>query len=1173
MEKDINLNCKKNSYKFYGKYKKKDDKIEIEIEKTNNTIPSVIILEEKNKIIDKWFHISDIHIPERKGFNDYKILFDELFKKIKKYGKPYENTIILITGNLLDKGAFSMDPKTHELCCYFYEGMLNYCDIFTIHGNRDLIGSTKYSNNNPLEHIIGNNFSKKFKNKSYILNNNSNYVYNDIVLCPTQYNTRELTKCVVKNKFSIGLYNGLIYNQIEKEFFSVEDFEKNYDSTHLGYIHKRQNLSKKGNVWYSGSFKQLNSDEEIEKGIILFSQKCKKNKFIRLIDNSINYHIIEDKKDLENINFNSDKIILTIRRNNIDNIINKLKEMEKYNDKIEIKIMPEKLDYKKLNFDMNINGKKFDIDIKNKEDIINIAIDYAKNNIKDSNGNFLNEKILEEIKNKINEKSENLKYESTQINKNISIKFLKFDNILIYGGENQIDFTKMKGIISLSGKNGIGKSSLIDAIFVAIYGICSKGTYKMIVKKGSIDKITKNKNEEAGFFETYIEFSVNDINYVIERKYESNGNSQTNNCNIYFYEKDPLKVILKSKSKNDWKVGDNTIGKKNVGVFDELIKKYLCSYEDFRLNFFMLQKSNEIGFVNMTDIERNNFLLKVFKIDIFNDIAENIKKWKDKLSTTKKINTELFMKDNIYFDKLKINERIIEIKTAIEKENELFIKNKENKIEINKKKKDIENKIKKYEKNNEYYNSYIIKYETIENIEDINNDKNEIEKKILDIENILKKENKELKKNKDEIKSVKNIISKNNKKKKLIEINNNKILENIKNKEIKKNKLEKKIVQVNDKTKNLDFYEKIIDKIKKKKKCINDKYVKLIDKYDNNKLSKTNFIKELKKIVRLSNDDVEEELNAKKNIDLYYLKENNLKIEKEIKIIKENIDNEKEKIEKNEKILISITENEDKYDFMKREQELLNDKIIHNNTIKEKYIAELNIINFKISDLEKINIYEKVEEYTKLKKLYIEYDEEYENIIKNIIDIENKLERLNINYEEFIKINKESELCDLITQIFNNKTGITGYFINNKIIPFIENITNDVLNVADFKYTIRLSSENNKVELFLNKTNELKNEVQVHLNSGFEIEMINIIMTFVLTQINTNLKSDFMIIDEPFSKADYCHIDNMVKMLTYWRKMFGFIIIISHNDDIINEADQKICIQEINNYTSKVVFI
>ena len=879
MEKDINLNCKKNSYKFYGKYKKKDDKIEIEIEKTNNTIPSVIILEEKNKIIDKWFHISDIHIPERKGFNDYKILFDELFKKIKKYGKPYENTIILITGNLLDKGAFSMDPKTHELCCYFYEGMLNYCDIFTIHGNRDLIGSTKYSNNNPLEHIIGNNFSKKFKNKSYILNNNSNYVYNDIVLCPTQYNTRELTKCVVKNKFSIGLYNGLIYNQIEKEFFSVEDFEKNYDSTHLGYIHKRQNLSKKGNVWYSGSFKQLNSDEEIEKGIILFSQKCKKNKFIRLIDNSINYHIIEDKKDLENINFNSDKIILTIRRNNIDNIINKLKEMEKYNDKIEIKIMPEKLDYKKLNFDMNINGKKFDIDIKNKEDIINIAIDYAKNNIKDSNGNFLNEKILEEIKNKINEKSENLKYESTQINKNISIKFLKFDNILIYGGENQIDFTKMKGIISLSGKNGIGKSSLIDAIFVAIYGICSKGTYKMIVKKGSIDKITKNKNEEAGFFETYIEFSVNDINYVIERKYESNGNSQTNNCNIYFYEKDPLKVILKSKSKNDWKVGDNTIGKKNVGVFDELIKKYLCSYEDFRLNFFMLQKSNEIGFVNMTDIERNNFLLKVFKIDIFNDIAENIKKWKDKLSTTKKINTELFMKDNIYFDKLKINERIIEIKTAIEKENELFIKNKENKIEINKKKKDIENKIKKYEKNNEYYNSYIIKYETIENIEDINNDKNEIEKKILDIENILKKENKELKKNKDEIKSVKNIISKNNKKKKLIEINNNKILENIKNKEIKKNKLEKKIVQVNDKTKNLDFYEKIIDKIKKKKKCINDKYVKLIDKYDNNKLSKTNFIKELKKIVRLSNDDVEEELNAKKNIELYYLKEN-LKIEK-----------------------------------------------------------------------------------------------------------------------------------------------------------------------------------------------------------------------------------------------------------------------------------------------------
>ena len=1181
-------------YKYFSKKKKNNNEIklvelveskeitDISIKKEKKIIddPPVIILEENNKIIDKWFHISDIHIPEKKGFDDYKILFNRLFKKIRKYGKPYENTIIIVTGNILDKGAFSMDPKTHELCCYFYEGMLNYCTVFTIHGNRDFYGSNRYENSNPLEYIIGTNFSKNLKNRSYVLYDNSNYVYNDIVLCPTQYNSPKLTKCMVKKKFSIGLYNGQIYDSTLKNklsgSFTVQDFEKNYDSTHLGYMHKRQNLSKIGNVWYSGSLKQLNADDEIEKGIILFSSKGEKNQFIRIIDNSVNYYTIDKINDLDNINFNVDNIVLTISRNDIDIVFDKLEIMERYNCEIEIKIKPEKISQRKLNLDMNINGKKFEIDIKNKEDIIDIALDYAKNNIKDSDGNLLTGKTLEDIKNKIIEKSQHLIYESSHIGKNISIKSLKFDNILIYGEGNEIDFTKMKGVVSLQGKNGIGKSSLIDSIFVAIYGICPKGIYKTIVKKGSVKKMSKKKNEEAGCFKSCIEFSVNNINYIIERKYESNGNSQTNNCSIFFYEKDTSKVILKSSSKNDWKVGETTIGKKNIGMFDELIKKYLCSYEDFKLNFVMLQKTNEIGFVNMSETERNNLLLKVFKIDIFNDIAENIKKWKDKLSLNKKNNTELFMKDGIIFDKLKKNDRISEIKNTIENEYVILENLKKDKNKLDKKKKDIDKKINKYDKNNEYYNSYISKYGTIEDIKDNYNKKIEIDKKLLEIENILQNENKKLKNTKREIRDIKKLILKHNTKKKNIEEDNKKLLNILGQNEIKKSELEHKYIKINENIKTADFYEKIIDKLQNKKNDIDKKYYKLINNYDNGKLTQDDLIKELKKIVTLSNEDVGEELIAKNNIDLCHLQEKNIldnnKNKNKINNIEKKINSDKKKIEENEKILAQIEVTDKEYNCMEEEIKLLSNNIIHNSTIKEKYTAELNIINLKILDLEKIGKCEKIEEYKKFKKSQSELVVEYETILKNITTNENKLEKLNMYYGEFIKINEESELCDLITQIFSNKTGITGYFINNRIIPFIENITNEVLHTTGFKYTIRLVSENNKIELFLNKTTDNNNEVQVKLNSGFEIEMINIIMTFVLTQINTKLQSNFMVIDEPFSKADYQHVDNMVKMLVYWRKMFEFIIIISHNDDIINEADQKIHIQEINNYTSKVVF-
>ncbi len=82
--------------------------------------------------------------------------------------------------------------------------------------------------------------------------------------------------------------------------------------------------------------------------------------------------------------------------------------------------------------------------------------------------------------------------------------------------------------------------------------------------------------------------------------------------------------------------------------------------------------------------------------------------------------------------------------------------------------------------------------------------------------------------------------------------------------------------------------------------------------------------------------------------------------------------------------------------------------------------------------------------------------------------------------------------------------------------------------------------------------------------------MINIIMMYIFTQINTKLRSNFIIIDEPFSNADSYNIDNMKNMLSHWKNIFDYIIIVSHNNEIKDEYDQSINI--INNGNTSNVY-
>ena len=65
---------------------------------------------------------------------------------------------------------------------------------------------------------------------------------------------------------------------------------------------------------------------------------------------------------------------------------------------------------------------------------------------------------------------DDLTFKNTHI-KHIKLSSLEFSDVMKYGPNNRIDFTKLENIYGLCCANSSGKSTIIDTILFAIFGI------------------------------------------------------------------------------------------------------------------------------------------------------------------------------------------------------------------------------------------------------------------------------------------------------------------------------------------------------------------------------------------------------------------------------------------------------------------------------------------------------------------------------------------------------------------------------------------------------------------------------------------------------------------------------------------------------------------------------
>lgn len=86
---------------------------------------------------------------------------------------------------------------------------------------------------------------------------------------------------------------------------------------------------------------------------------------------------------------------------------------------------------------------------------------------------------------------------------NWSIQYLTWENMYCYGGDNCIDFSTLKGLSSIIGANGIGKSSVMQIILFGLFG--------------EADDYSTICNVNATNWNVHIIISVGEYQYLIKR--------------------------------------------------------------------------------------------------------------------------------------------------------------------------------------------------------------------------------------------------------------------------------------------------------------------------------------------------------------------------------------------------------------------------------------------------------------------------------------------------------------------------------------------------------------------------------------------------------------------------------------------------------------------------------
>ena len=545
----------------------------------------------------KFAHIADTHIKNLKYHHEYRVVFEQLYDKLKE-----ENVDAIIHCGDIAHTKTQISPEFVEMCSDFFRNLATIAPTYIILGNHD--GNLKNSSRqDALTPIVD---ALDLQHLHLLKDSGETHLDGDFCLnVLSVFDEENWCTPTDTEKINIALYHGSISGVKTDIGWTMEHGENDisifnsFDFGFLGDIHKtNQTLDYKGRIRYPGSTIQQNHGETNDKGILIWDIKSR--------DNFTCKHVaFKNPKPFVTIELTpkgrlprGTKIPEGARLRLVSNNNLPLTRMKRALDIAKHKFRPESITF--LNRAAGLRGNIDDINNKIKENLRDTAV--QEKLIREYIADYeVDDELVERIL-ALNKKYNQLAEQEEEVSRNINwkLKSIKWDNLFNYKEGNCIDFTKLNGIVGIFGKNYSGKSSIIDSILYSMFNSTSKNERK------NLNVINQNKDSCTAT----VELAVGDTDYTIQRTSEKYVKRLKGEETL------EAKTDVNFERKHQLSTHPESLNGLTRIETDKNIRKMFGTLDDFLLSS-MASQLESLSFLNEGSTRRKEILAKFLDLEIF----------------------------------------------------------------------------------------------------------------------------------------------------------------------------------------------------------------------------------------------------------------------------------------------------------------------------------------------------------------------------------------------------------------------------------------------------------------------------------------------------------------------------------------------------------------------------
>jgi DNA repair exonuclease SbcCD ATPase subunit len=1051
--------------------------------------------------VDYIYHLADLHIRNLKRHKEYREILNKFLVDVDSQKK--ENAIIYLAGDIAHAKT-EMSPELVREITWFFNECANRFPTFVITGNHDC----NLNNMDRLDVLTPICDNLNNPNLYYLRDTGTTHINDELTFTVYSILDKKANWPLgkdVEGKKKICFFHGPVDAArtdigyvVSSNNFTPDMFD-GFDMVLMGDIHKRQIVQQRDKangkpiVVYAGSVVQQNHGEYLENhGYLLWDVK---------------------NETFEEFNIHNDYGYLTIDVTNgvipqwvRDEIGTKLPKQPRLRVRFQ---ETEAADIKLVSTELQKMFNISEITV-TRQDTLNSMKTKNRNarnlagNVKDVNvQNGLIKEYLErqfllddetlnkviEINNNVNTK---ITHEDTDNILWIPKKF-EFSNMFSYGEGNKIEFDRAKGIIGLFAPNTQGKSSLFDSLSFCIFDKCSRAF-----------KATHIMNNQKDTFSCKFNFEIDGIDYFIERE-------------AHTTKTEKVKVNV-----NFWRVVDgineslNGDERRNT---NDVIKKYLGTYEDFVMTSLSLQGNNAL-FIDKSQSERKDILAQYIGVNVFDKLFDVVNEDNKEAA----ILLKNFKKDDFSL-------RLAELDEIVKTNGKVFNELVEKKDEFEQNKTEAERKLSNLESQ--------IQQTTLSIDLDVE------KKRLESFTSSLETDNGKLVKMGEQLTQAEGIVTE------LIQSQSHLS---------KYNDIDIEVVYSNyqEEQKKLIEAEKVYSNAKLYLSLAEEK-IKHLDKheYDPNckyccdntfvkdAMVAKNALPELEAIVKQALVDatgIQQTLDSWDDVEDAYKSYQSK--HKEVNDSKTLVSRIKEYISKTK---LDIRDSEDgiKDSTTKIEEYHRNKEQIELNKQLRKDITDTKEV---INGIKK-QIKEVDDEKLSINSIVSKAKQEKEGIEGRIAQIK-KLEETNKLYDYYLDAVK--------------RDGIS-YELISRTLPAIEGEINNILGqIVDFSMNLQMDGKN--VNAYINYGDNRKWPLE--MCSGMEKFVSGLAIRVALINICNLPRPNFLVIDEGFGTLDSENLQSLFMAFAYLKTQFEFVIVISHIDSMRDVVDSLLEIKKDNGFSS-----